>query len=33
MLRLFIDDGVPDRTHRKNMLSREYTGIAYCVHQ
>jgi len=31
-MELFVDDGVPERSHRKNILSSTYrkTGIAHC---
>lgn len=34
MLRLYIDDGVPDRGHRTTMLSdrQRLVGLAACAH-
>ena len=35
MLRFYIDDGIPGRGHRKNMINPEFTktGIAHCTHK
>lgn len=34
ILQLYIDDGVPDRGHRKNLVHKGFThiGVAHCAH-
>ena len=35
VLNMYIDDGVPERSHRKNMLNEKMSlaGVAYCQHK